>query len=190
MKKSAKCEPKLISGRELARRLGVSETAVRNAVKSGRIFPVLTDAKGRWFNEDDARAQWGRNTLPEKPTGRQVVKDVPSSAQPTTTELPPLSATMTANEARVARETAQARLLGIRIREIEGSLVDAHKIRAAWEKHVTIAKQLFLALPMDLRMHIPSLTLDDVGLIEKRIHDILNELALLKIEDIINDDRA
>lgn len=177
MKKKAKCEPELISGRELARRLGVSETAVRSAVKSGRIRETMTDAKGRrWFNETDARAQWGRNTLPEKPTGRQVVEDINPVIPSATTDLPHLSG-LSANEARVARETAQARILTFKAKVMEQELVGVEDVARMWERQVEKAKRLFLALPVELRMLLPSMTSDEMSLVENRIVAILDALA-------------
>ena len=48
----------LISGRELARRLNVSEATIRKALRDGRITSAHTDAKGKhWFVEKPARKQ-------------------------------------------------------------------------------------------------------------------------------------
>ena len=73
------------SNRALARRLGVSETAVRRAEKAGRI---RREADGAW-DLSKVRAAWAGNTDPAQqrparsrgPTGKQrALKPVPEAA--------------------------------------------------------------------------------------------------------------
>lgn len=54
-----------VGARELGRLLGVSDTAVRKAVKAGRISVAAKDGKG-WplFDPDQAREEWARNSHP------------------------------------------------------------------------------------------------------------------------------
>ena len=177
MKKSANCEPEFITGRELARRLGVSEAAVRKAVKAGRIRPAKVDDKGRnLFRENDARTQWSRNTLPEKRTGRKVAEDAPPPAPSAAAEhsAPPL---LSAHEVRTAVGQQQARILAVKADAAEKKVVDVEAVARMWERHVETAKRLFLALPAELRMLFPSMTNDDMALVEDRIVAILDTLA-------------
>jgi hypothetical protein len=62
------------SNRELARQLGVSETAIRKAEKSGRI---RKEPDGGW-DLARVRAAWGSNTDPAQQRGR--MKPVPKAA--------------------------------------------------------------------------------------------------------------
>ncbi len=177
MKKNANCEPEFITGRELARRLGVSETAVRKAVKARRIYPAKTDAKGRsLFSEDDARVQWNRNTLPEKRTGRKVAEDAPSPAPSIAPELPAMPV-LAAHEVRAMVGQQQARILAVKANEVEKKVVDIEAVARMWERQVEKAKRLFLALPVELRMLFPSMSNDDMSLVENRIVAILDALA-------------
>ncbi len=168
MRKNADCGPKLISGRELARRLGVDEKAVRKAVQAGRISPASTDERGRkMYIEATARREWEKNTLPEKRTGRQAVSK--------THDLP--ATKMNPNEARAARDSAQARILTFKAKTLEQELIGCEDVSRLWERHVGEAKRLFLTLPAELRMLIPALTSDNIALIENRIIVILDTLS-------------
>jgi phage terminase Nu1 subunit (DNA packaging protein) len=181
MKKKTKSEPKFITGSELARRLGVSEAAVRKAVSVGRIVPQSVDDKGRrLFVEKTATAMWNRNTLPEKRTGKPAVAAPPDADQPD----PPPRRKINVTEARAEREAAQTRILSIKARRMEQEVVSAEEVARLWERHVGDAKRMFLALPFELKMHIPSLTADDVSLIENRICAVLETLSVWKPEDM------
>lgn len=174
--KNANCEPELITGRELARRLGVSETAVRKAVKAGRIRPSKINAKGNnLFIENVARAEWNRNTMPEKSTGRKVAGAPPSPLADVgeSLSLPVLSA----HEVRAVVGQQQARILAVKADVAEKKVVDIEAVAKIWERQVEKAKRLFLALPVELRMLFPSMTNDDMSLVENRIVAILNDLA-------------
>lgn len=174
MKKTAETEPNLITGSELARRLGVSEAAVRKAVEVGRISPAMISPNGRrWFIEETARQQWAANTTAEKKSGRQAVNRADQRRHDTNDPLKKLDP----NEARAARDSAQARILTFKAMALEKELVDYEEVAKRWEKHVGEAKRLFLALPADLRLSIPILTSENMALIESRIIDILNTLS-------------
>lgn len=168
MKKGTKTEPGFITGSELARRLGVSETAVRKAVDVGRIIPALVDANGRrWFIEETARAQWTRNTLPEKETGTtRVVGDHAFD-----------DGKLNITKAKALREASQAEMNVLKMKRMKKELVDADEVARSWEKHIVDVKQLFLAFPVKLKMHFPSLTNEDLTLIKGWIVDILETLA-------------
>lgn len=78
----------LIGARELGRRLGVSDTAVRKAVKAGRVTVAGKDGRG-WplFHPDTAAAEWSRNShpgntrSPEQRKGGRPRKDGRPTAQ-------------------------------------------------------------------------------------------------------------
>jgi hypothetical protein len=129
------------SNRELARQLGVSETAVRRAEKAGRI---KREPDGSW---DPARvkAAWADNTDPaqQRParSGRPAVKSrslkpVPEAALGAVRDTlrehgEPIAAgpgqAMTFMQARTANEVLKAQERRLRLQQMKGELVDRAK---------------------------------------------------------------
>jgi phage terminase Nu1 subunit (DNA packaging protein) len=154
-----------INASELARRLGVGECAVRAALKVGRLTPAKVENGKRFFLEDEAREQWAQNTLPERRNGISHVAGSGGGVK------------MTVTEAKAAREAASAKLIELKVKEKEERLVDAEEMARMWTAHVVDAKNLFLALPVEIRLRIPKLTADDIAIIEDRIIGILDNLS-------------
>jgi hypothetical protein len=172
----AKKAANLVTESEIARELGVTREAVRQAVAAGRIQPAMIGSKGRrWFDKDQAAAQWEANTARPKKRAR---------IQPPTEGMAPVptrkGADITPVEAKMMRDVTAARMMDLKIKEKEGALVDAVEIGNKWAEHCGTAKTLFLALPVELRLRIPKLTSDDVAIIESRIVEILDTLAAWK----------
>src|ERR687897_1143279 len=110
------------SNRELARQLGVSETAVRRAEKAGRI---RREADGAW-DLVKVRAAWASNTDPAQQRGepgagngsrraaRRAVKPVPEAALGAVRDTlrehgePIAAGAMTFMQARIANEVLKA----------------------------------------------------------------------------------
>ena len=67
-----------VSKRELARILGVSDTAVRKAIRTGRI-ELLADGS---IDPEAARAAWHRNTDPARAALAEPERDAPLAAPP------------------------------------------------------------------------------------------------------------
>ena len=129
------------SNRELARHLGVSETAVRRAEKAGRI---RREADGGW---DLARikAAWAGNADPaqQRPTdgldrqdrsrARAALKPVPESAVGAVRDTlrehgePVVAGGMTFMQARTANEVLKAQERRLRLQRMKGELVDRAK---------------------------------------------------------------
>jgi hypothetical protein len=134
---------RVTSNRELARQLGVSETAVRRAEKAGRI---AREADGSW---DLARVKpaWASNTDPAQqrqipaagPRGgrsavkRRAMKPVPEAALGAVRDTlrehgEPISAgAMTFMQARTANEVLKAQERRLRLQQMKGELVDRAK---------------------------------------------------------------
>jgi hypothetical protein len=115
------------SNRELARQLGVSETAIRKAEKSGRI---RKEPDGGW-DLARVRAAWGSNTDPAQQRGR--MKPVPKAAVGAVRETlkeqgePVAAGAMTYMQARTANEVLKAQERRLRLQQIKGELVDRAK---------------------------------------------------------------
>jgi hypothetical protein len=127
-----------ISNRELARQIGVSETAVRRAEKAGRI---RREADGTWDpakvkatwsdNTDQAqqRPRWQRSDKPR----RAALKPVPEAAVGAVRDIlrehgePVATGTMTFMQARTANEVLKAQERRLRLQQMKGELVDRAK---------------------------------------------------------------
>jgi hypothetical protein len=129
---------RMTSNRELARQLGVSETAVRRAEKAGRI---KREADGSW-ELAKVRAAWTSNTdqAQQRParsgraTGnRRTLKPVPEAAVGAVRDTlrehgEPVSAGgMTFMQARTANEVLKAQERRLRLQQMKGELVDRAK---------------------------------------------------------------
>ena len=126
------------SNRELARQIGLSETAVRRAEKAGRI---KREPDGSW---DPAKVQaaWSENTdqAQQRPEPRQrsrprraALKPVPEAAVGAVRDTlrehgEPVSAGgMTFMQARTANEVLKAQERRLRLQQMKGELVDRAK---------------------------------------------------------------
>ena len=118
------------SNRELARQIGVSETAVRCAEKAGRI---RREPDGAW---DLARVQaaWSSNTdRAQQRRQHGAMKPVPEAALGAVRETlrehgePIAAGAMTFMQARTANEVLKAQERRLRLQQMKGELVDRAK---------------------------------------------------------------
>jgi len=131
----------MASNRELARHLGVSETAVRRAEKAGRIG---READGAW-DLTKVRAAWAGNTDPAQQRGgagvgdgsrsaaRRAVKPVPEAALGAVRNTlrehgePIAAGAMTFMQARTANEVLKAQERRVRLQRMKDELIDQAK---------------------------------------------------------------
>jgi hypothetical protein len=126
------------SNRELARQIGVSETAVRRAEKAGRI---RREADGSW-NPERVQAAWSDNTdqaqqrRPRQGSDRPrraALKPVPEAAVGAVRDTlreqgePMAAGAMTFMQARTANEVLKAQERRLRLQQMKGELVDRAK---------------------------------------------------------------
>jgi hypothetical protein len=123
------------SNRELARQIGVSETAVRRAEKAGRIH---READGSW-DPTKVKAAWSDNTdqAQQRPARsgrpavkRRALKPVPEVALGAVRDTlrehgePIAAGAMTFMQARTANEVLKAQERRLRLQQMKGELVD------------------------------------------------------------------
>jgi hypothetical protein len=183
------------SNRELARRIGVSETAVRRAEKAGRIG---RNDGGSW-DLTKVQAAWARNTDPSqqrRSPGRAQPRAKPAKAvmKPVTAAAvgavrdtlresgEPVSAGgMTFMQARTANEVLKAQERRIRLQRMKGELVDraravaqvfklAREERDAWVNWpARVAAMMAAELEVDAhKLHT---------VLERHVRDHLEEFA-------------
>ena len=127
------------SNRELARQIGVSETAVRRAEKAGRI---RREADGSW-DSAKVKAAWSDNTdqAQQRPPERQRerprrtarMKPVPEAAVGAVRDTlrehgePIAAGATTFMQARTANEVLKAQERRVRLQRMKGELVDRAK---------------------------------------------------------------
>jgi hypothetical protein len=183
------------SNRELARRLGVSETAVRRAERAGRI---RREPDGSW-DLAKVTAAWAGNTdhAQQRPAlvGRPAVKrrslkPVPEAALGAVRDTlrehgEPIAAgpgqAMTFMQARTANEVLKAQERRLRLQQMKGELVDRAKAvaqvfrlardeRDAWANWpARVAAMIAAELEVDAhKLHT---------VLERQVREHLNELA-------------
>ena len=126
------------SNRELARQIGVSETAVRRAEKASRIKREpdgswdLSKVKAAWSDNTDQAQQRPTRQRSDKPR-RSSLKPVPEAAVGAVRDTlrehgEPVSAGgMTFMQARTANEVLKAQERRLRLQQMKGELVDRAK---------------------------------------------------------------
>jgi DNA primase len=183
------------SNRELARQLGVSETAVRQAEKAGRI---RREADGSW-DPAKVKAAWARNTdqTQQRParSGRQTgkhrtLKPVPEAALGAVRDTlrehgEPIVAgsgqAMTFMQARTANEVLKAQERRLRLQQMKGELVDRSKAVAQVFRLARDERDAWVNWPARVAaMMAAELEVDPDQLhtvLERQVREHLNELA-------------
>jgi hypothetical protein len=186
------------SNRELARRIGVSETAVRRAEKVGR---VKREADGSW-DLGRVKAAWASNTDPSQqrrspgqaqPPARSVrvaMKPVPEAALGAVRDTlresgEPVSAgAMTFMQARTANEVLKAQERRVRLQRMKGELVDRAKAVAQVFKLARDERDAWVNWPARVAaMMAAELEVDTHKLhtvLERHVRDHLAELAEIR----------
>jgi DNA-binding Lrp family transcriptional regulator len=180
------------SNRELARQLGVSETAVRRAEKAGRI---RREADGSW-DPAKVKAAWSDNTdqAQQRPAGsgrptvrRRALKPVPEAAVGAVRDTlrehgEPVSAgSMTFMQARTANEVLKAQERRVRLQRMKSELVDRAKAVAQVFRLARDERDAWVNWPARVAAMIAAeLEVDPHQLhtvLERHVRDHLAELA-------------
>jgi len=120
-----------MSIRAYGRHRGVSDAAVRKAIKSGRI---RLEADGS-IGADKADALWKINTDVAQQRGSQTVKPVPDAALDAVRDMlkengAPTNGGTTYMQARTANEVLKAQTNRVRLQKLKGELIDRAKVMA------------------------------------------------------------
>jgi hypothetical protein len=185
----------MTSNRELARELGVSETAVRRAEKAGRIGREadgswdLAKVKSAWAGNTDQTQQ--RPALSSEATGgRRTMKPVPEAAVGAVRDTlrehgEPVSAGgMTFMQARTANEVLKAQERRVRLQRMKGELVDRARAVAQVFKLAREERDAWVNWPARVAaMMAAELEIDTHKLhtvLERHVREHLGELAEIR----------
>ena len=184
----------MTSNRELARQIGVSETAVRRAEKAGRIG---READGAW-DLAKVKAAWAGNTDPsQQRPARSGVRDRPGALRPVPEAAvgavretlrehgEPVSAGgMTFMQARTANEVLKAQERRVRLQRMKGELVDRAKAVAQVFKLARDERDAWVNWPARVAAIVAAeLEVDTHKLhtvLERHVRDHLSELAEIR----------
>jgi hypothetical protein len=183
------------SNRELARQLGVSETAVRRAEKAGRI---RREADGSW-DPAKVKVAWSDNTdqAQQRParsgrrTGRRrSLKPVPEAALGAVRDTlrehgePIAAGAMTFMQARTANEVLKAQERRLRLQQMKGELVDRAKAVAQVFRLARDERDAWVNWPARVAAMIAAEIEVDVHelhtVLERHVRDHLAELAEIR----------
>lgn len=187
----------LISIREAARRLGVSDTAVHKAIKAGRVVVASKTESGRplmaW---EDTERRWLANSDVSKRShvggrGSAVrAKDAPRVNLPTSDRMdeadpagdiggdgPKSGRGPGYAQARAAREVYLAKLAKLDYEQKVGKLIDADEAKLVWFRHITSAKTRIMGIPAACKSRYSDLPLAVVAIIDQVCREALEDLA-------------
>ena len=150
-----------ITAPELARRLAVDESTVRQGVRTGRLSASLLRARGRLrFDPDRAVKEWTANrgtTRVELDGGVSV--DIGLAG------------------ARKAVLVAQAKRIELDYAKRAGELVELVKVEASRAAEVVRVRDLILGLAARLKQRLPHLTAADLVEVDRYARELCEELA-------------
>ncbi|MCC3245095.1 hypothetical protein LG047_07155 [Methylocystis sp. WRRC1] len=149
-----KGEP-MLTGRELAKLLGVHERTIRDLVDREVIVKA---ERGKYELAASVRAYCEH--LRHVASGRGGESGV---------------STLTAARARLAREQADAAAL--KNAALRGEMIAAAEVAAAWRMIMTGVRSRMLAIPSRVRAAIPHMTLSEVDIVEREVVDALKDSA-------------
>lgn len=187
----------LISIREAARRLGVSDTAVHKAIKAGRVSTEGKTPGGRPLMDwKDTEKRWLANSDTSKRShvgsqgSKARAKDAPRVSLPTSDRMdeagdvdlptgdgPKSGRGQQYAQARAARELYEAKLSKLKYDQQTGKLIDAEETKVAWFKHITAAKTKILGIPAACKSRYSDLPLPVVAIIDQVCREALEDLA-------------
>ena len=158
----------LITKAEAARIVGVSNQAVAQAIKHGRISVVEQDGR-QWIERDGLEQTWAENSRKRM---RNIRQHRPGpTVERRTEELPDY------NESRARTEWLRAELMELERAEKEGELVRADEVAKAWTELIAITRTKMMAVPSKAKQRIPEIPADAFVALEEIVREALEDLA-------------
>lgn len=187
-----------VSGRKCAAAIGVSEAALRKAVKAGR---VTAEPDGT-FDPDKVKTAWGRATDPARTKVRggtqgaqqapppQVTVQAKQEAQLATTRVREILAAegievdgpLSFDHARTAEKIVQTWERDRLHAEAAGRMIDAVAAGRRWADEMVKLQARFLAVSGKIAMRLSHLTPHEVQEIDLVVRDAMAEAAGIDVD--------
>lgn len=170
---------KPVTAAEFAKIKGVSATAVKKAIDSGRLVNCLVrDPKYKKPRLDPviAAQEWEKNTDHNKRHTGNDVRPAPERAA-AFEKAPENPGGQVQPTAKQILDNYKARLAKLDYEERAGILVNAEKVKAEWLKLITESKTKLLALPSKAKSNLPHLEASDIAALEIMVREALEDLA-------------
>lgn len=142
---------------------GTTHGAVRDAIRSGRLRVSVTK-DGKIRDAAAADDEWAQTTLADRVPHRGPVSNAHPAANPL-------------QEHRARREAAEAALAEIELAEKRRELVPAADVEAHLVSVFANCRTKLLGLPARARAQDPSLSSQQIAIIERILHEALEDLA-------------
>ncbi len=169
-----------ISIRAYARHRGVSDAAVRKAIKTGRITPEPDGT----IDPQKADAEWAANTDSAQQRGQRQQKAVPVDAvnavREATGESALPSGGTTLLQARTANEVLKAQTAKVRLARLKGELVDRAKALAHVFKLARAERDAWLNWPARVSSQMAA----ELGVDAHALHVMLEREVCRHLEEL------
>ena len=157
-----------ISIRKFADSVGVTEGAIRKAIKDGKITAVVTKADGKpALIEEQARAEW------------DAFHPVAGQTSPAN-KVQSIAIDRATEEARKARY--QADMLELRLKETQDQLHDADLVMKIWSDHITTTVARLDTLEAKLVAVLPGDPLANGRIIRNIVNEMRREMSIDPLE--------
>lgn len=177
----------LISPREFAERLGVSQQIVGRGLRDGRIQSQTDPATGKTLIDwDTQESAWqGNQRKRSRPKtlsgGRPRADGSPinrkASVQPAVEDQPVEPGGMKLADIQRAREMVKLQIDSLELKTKQGELVSAAEVRNGWAKLVVAARTRIMGIPSACKQRVADLPLSVVATIEDICRETLEDLA-------------
>lgn len=177
----------LISPREFAERLGVSQQIVGRGLRDGRIQSQTDPATGKAVIDwDTQEAAWhGNQRRRSRPKtlsgGRPRADGAPTQrvnlAEPRGEESAAEPGGMKLADIQRAREMVKLQIDSLELKTKQGELVSAAEVRNGWAKLVVAARTRIMGIPSACKQRVADLPLSVVATIEDICRETLEDLA-------------
>lgn len=166
-------KPNRVTKSEYAKLRGCAPSAVTRAIKEGRITTVQVGGR-EVIEVAVADIQWGQNTR-----ARADSTSAAAVAAPVIVANEVGSGATSYEEARRRRETAEAHLAEMKQAEMEGTLIRADAVRAAWAAKITGARDALLQIPSRVAPVLAACTdlVEVTALLEAELRQALADLS-------------
>lgn len=135
-------KPNRVTKSEYAKLRGCAASAVTRAIKEGRITTIQVDGR-ELIEVAVADIQWQSNTRARADSSSATAV----AALPSVIVANEVGGPTSYEEARRRRETAEANIAEIKQAEMEGQVIRADAVRAAWAAKITGARDALLQIP-------------------------------------------